>query len=125
MSSPLKSKGMALSFGERHWLPWLGRTGKLAMGWSCWLNRGSRAELEKVFEGIAQTRVRLLQTWAHGQWSWLAELAEGLARDFTWLDSQLLADKRVDVLVDVLSADPPGRAAARLPVRAGAQRCAR
>ncbi len=93
MSSPLKSKGMALSFGERHWLPWLGSTGKLAMGWSCWLNRGSAAEQEKIFEGIAQTRVRLLHTWANSQWSWLAELAEGLASDFTWLDSQLLQDK--------------------------------
>ena len=39
--STLKSKAMPLSAAERRWLPWLGRTGKLALGWSCWLNRGT------------------------------------------------------------------------------------
>ncbi|MCM2317754.1 MAG: methyl-accepting chemotaxis protein [Pseudomonas sp.] len=91
--SSLQSKGMALSSAERRWLPWLGRTGKLAMGWSCWLNRDSLPEVEKIFEGIAQTRVRLLQNWTRSHWTWLAELADGLARDFTWLDNRLLADK--------------------------------
>jgi len=84
---------MALSSAERRWLPWLGRTGKLAMGWSCWLNRSTCAEVEKVFEGIAQTRVRLLQSWTRSHWAWLAELADRLAHDFTWLDNRLLQDK--------------------------------
>ncbi|MBV2135009.1 methyl-accepting chemotaxis protein [Pseudomonas sp. MAP12] len=91
--SSLQSKGMALSSAERRWLPWLGRNGKLAMAWSCWLNRDALPEVEKIFEGIAQTRVRLLQNWTRSQWSWLAELADGLARDFTWLDNRLLQDK--------------------------------
>ncbi|MGF6690473.1 hypothetical protein M2318_000517 [Metapseudomonas resinovorans] len=34
----LQNSHMQLSPGERAWLPWFGRTGKLAMGWSCSLN---------------------------------------------------------------------------------------
>ena len=30
---------MSLSRKEQHWLPWFGGTGKLAMRWSCLLNR--------------------------------------------------------------------------------------
>ncbi|MCQ4347242.1 methyl-accepting chemotaxis protein [Pseudomonas stutzeri] len=95
--SSLQSKRMELSSAERRWLPWLGRTGKLAMGWSCWLNRDRYAEVEKVFEGIAQTRVRLLHNWARSHWAWLGELAEGLAGDFTWLDNRLLAERLGEV----------------------------
>ncbi|THG80603.1 methyl-accepting chemotaxis protein [Pseudomonas sp. A-1] len=91
--SSQQSKRMDLSSAERRWLPWLGRTGKLAMGWSCWLNRDTCAEVEKVFEGIAQTRSHLLHNWALTQWAWLAELADGLARDFTWLDNRLLQER--------------------------------
>ena len=89
--STLKSKAMPLSAAERRWLPWLGRTGKLALGWSCWLNRGTYPLAEQVFEGIAQTRVRLLQSWARSQWAYLHELAEGLSQDFAWLDNTLLS----------------------------------
>ncbi len=91
--SILKSKAMQLSGAERRWLPWLGRNGKLAMRWSCGLNRGSYPMVERVFEGIAQTRVRLLQNWTRSQWAYLGELAGGLSQDFSWLDNGLLAEQ--------------------------------
>lgn len=91
--STLKSKTMQLSGAERRWLPWLGRNGKLAMRWSCGLNRSSYPVVERVFEGIAQTRVRLLQNWTRSQWAYLGELAGGLSQDFSWLDNGLLAEQ--------------------------------
>lgn len=77
----LQSTRMPLSARERSWLPWLGRTGKLAMSWSCWLNRDNYSQVEQTFEGIAQTRVKLLQDWAATQWQHLSELAEGIGQD--------------------------------------------
>jgi methyl-accepting chemotaxis protein len=67
---------MNLSQTERHWLPWFGVTGKLRMRWATYLNRHSLAALEQAFEGIAQTRVKLLTNWANQQWAYL----EGFAR---------------------------------------------
>ena len=52
----LKSDAMNLTSQERRWLPFWGATGKLAMGWSCFLNRSMYATNEQVFEGIARTR---------------------------------------------------------------------
>ncbi len=72
----LKSELMTLSSDERNWLPWFGKTGKLAMTWTTWLNRRRYPWLENAFEGIAQTRVRLLTEWTHQQWAHL----EGFAR---------------------------------------------
>lgn len=60
----LKSDAMQLSPAERAWLPWLGKTGKLAMGWGTWLNKDRYPALEQAFEGFAATRVRILQSWA-------------------------------------------------------------
>jgi hypothetical protein len=71
----LQSSQMHLSANERSWLPWLGKTGKLAMGWSCRMNRNLYPRLEQTFEGIATTRVRILQNWASAHWQHLAELA--------------------------------------------------
>ncbi len=83
---------MQLSARERAWLPWFGKTGKLAMGWSCWLNRSLYPQVEQTFEGIAQTRVKLLQDWASSQWQHLAELAASIGQDLT-PDPQLLRAK--------------------------------
>lgn len=79
----LQSSRMNLSASERAWLPWFGKAGKLTMGWSCWLNRGMHLQVEHTFEGIAQTRLKLLQDWAAGQWQHLAELAETIGQDLT------------------------------------------
>ena len=74
--SVLKSSQMQLSSRERHWLPWWGATGKLAMRKSCWLNRRTLPLVEQTFESIAEIRVRLLTRWAQAQWELLAALAE-------------------------------------------------
>ena len=89
----LSSGSMELSSSEKGWLPWLGKTGKLRMGWACHLNRANYPQIEQTFEAIAQTRVRLLHDWACEHWEHLAELAEQLAQGFAQLDNTLLRDK--------------------------------
>lgn len=71
----LKSTSMELSAAERSWLPWFGHNNKFSLGWSCWLNRRTPPVVEQIFEGIAQTRVKLLQQWNRRQWKHLKELA--------------------------------------------------
>ncbi|MDT4812285.1 Methyl-accepting chemotaxis protein (MCP) signaling domain protein [compost metagenome] len=88
----LQSTRMQLSTRELAWLPWLGKTGKLAMRWSCWLNRDIYLQTEQTFEGIAQTRQKLLQDWATSQWHQLTELAEGIGHNLE-TDPQLLHAK--------------------------------
>lgn len=90
----LKSASMSLSEAERGWLPWFGKTGKLAMTWSCWLNRHRYQTLEQVFEGIAATRANLLMEWAGAQWQWLGGQAEQLAETWPKLDNTRLAEQR-------------------------------
>ena len=91
----LSSNFMQLSANEKRWLPWFGKTGKLTMGWSCWLNRSAYPVIEQTFEAIAETRVQLLQNWTREKWEHLAELAEHLSADFASLDSTSLVDKLV------------------------------
>jgi len=67
----LRSEQMQLSTAERSWLNWFGKTGKLQMGWACWLNRSRYALMEKAFESIANTRIKLLQQWVRRQWTQL------------------------------------------------------
>ncbi|WP_428773200.1 methyl-accepting chemotaxis protein [Vibrio sp.] len=66
---------MQLSPSEQSWLPWFGPTGKLAMKKACYLNRRRVPSLEQTFENIAQTRVKLLTTWAENQWDFLRDAA--------------------------------------------------
>lgn len=89
----LSSQAMQLSSSEKHWLPWFGKTGKIALGWSCRLNRSAYPVIEQTFEAIAHTRVQLLHNWTREQWEHLAELAEHLAGDFAHIDSASLLDK--------------------------------
>lgn len=81
---------MSLSAAERHWLPWTGSSGKLAMGWACRLNNNRYAQLEEIFESIASTRVRLLQQWCENQWSGLQGIAEALLAEPEQIDTQQL-----------------------------------
>ena len=71
----LKGCQMQLSRSERHWLPWIGTNSMLRLGWSCFLNRNAYSIVEEVFEGIAATRVHLLQQWTSSHWKQLQELA--------------------------------------------------
>ncbi|GAB6042772.1 methyl-accepting chemotaxis protein [Endothiovibrio diazotrophicus] len=89
----LKSETMNLSAAERGWLPLFGATGKLKMGWSTHLNRHTYPTVERIFEGVAATRVRLLTHWAEGQWEHLAALAEALARDLPAIGDTRLREK--------------------------------
>ncbi len=67
--------------GRPGWLPWMGRNGRLALGWACLANRSRRTALEATFEGIAATRHRLLVDWANGHWQFLEAVARDLAGD--------------------------------------------
>ncbi|WP_330109871.1 methyl-accepting chemotaxis protein [Methylophaga thalassica] len=91
--SQLRSTSMNLSHKEKTWLPWFGPTGKLAMSWSCRLNRHNYAAVEKTFEGIAATRVKILQQWVENQWNQMSFLAEQLAGSYPELQASLLDDR--------------------------------
>ncbi len=75
----LKSTSMNLSPKEKSWLPWLGATGKLKMGWSCFINQGRYPQVEQTFEGVAETRKKILIEWAQYRWQFLEKMAEKLS----------------------------------------------
>ena len=72
----LKSDSMTLLSQERHWLPWFGKTGKLAMRWACLLNRDRYQAMEDAFDNFARHRVNLLNQWAEHHWRILAGIAQ-------------------------------------------------
>jgi len=74
MTAP--SPTMSLSHKELHWLPWFGRNGKLALRWSCLLNRHRHDAMAQIFGSLAANRVDILQRWAAGQWAQLETLAQ-------------------------------------------------
>ena len=88
----LKSQQMNLSDSERAWLPWSGRTGRLAMGWACHLNKWRYSILEEIFETIATTRVRILTEWTEQQWSFLSGMSQQVAHDWPKFDAEMLAE---------------------------------
>lgn len=90
----LKSHRMQLPPTERHWLPWFGKTGKLAMRWACHWSQDRLSAIESTFEGFAATRRQILQDWTHQQWAHLAEFAEALAPQLATLSSAQLQEKR-------------------------------
>ena len=90
----LKSANMQLSGVERRWLSWFGKTGKLAMFWSCFLNRHRYGIVEKIFDGIANTRHKLLMQWAGNKWEFLGNLAATLSEDFPSFAHDLLQEKK-------------------------------
>jgi len=90
----LKSEIMHLSRQELSWLPWTGKTGKLAMRWACYLNRRRYPVLEETFEAIATTRVNMLRGWAKQQWSMLENLSVELIDGFPLIDVAVLNAKK-------------------------------
>ena len=107
----LQSNLMHLSASERHWLPWSGPTGKLAMRWSCWLNRGVYPVVEQVFEGVAQSRVRILQNWVASHWGHLADLAANLGEAVGHVAGDVLEGKRAQLpdISELFVIDSQGR----------------
>jgi len=75
----LSSYSMALSAREQSWLPWLGRTGRLAMRHACFLNRDRYPAIESTFESFARTRVNILKQWTEQLWQNLDGTATRLA----------------------------------------------
>ena len=66
---------MNLTSKERRWLPWFGANGKFSLAWSCFVNRSRYHSVEQTFEGIATTRIKLLQQWTENHWEHLSALA--------------------------------------------------
>ncbi len=107
----LQSNLMHLSASERHWLPWSGPTGKLALRWSCWLNRGVYPAVEQVFEGVAQSRVSILQNWVASHWDHLADLAANLGEAVGHVAGDVLEGKRAQLpdISELFVIDSQGR----------------
>ncbi len=49
------------------------------MGLSCFLNRESYSGVETIFDGISETRIKLLKDWTEQNWLFLSALAEEIA----------------------------------------------
>ncbi|MDD3575870.1 MAG: methyl-accepting chemotaxis protein [Halothiobacillus sp.] len=93
--SSLKSESMALSSSERRWLPWFGANNLFGLKWSCFLNRKMYPVIERTFEGIAATRVKLIQSWAESHWAHLSHLADDLTYSLNTITPQILQEKRL------------------------------
>ncbi|RDL46085.1 methyl-accepting chemotaxis protein [Marinomonas piezotolerans] len=74
----LQSDSMALTTSEKRWLSIWGANGKLRLGWSCYVNRKAYKDIETTFEGIANTRVKLLQQFTNNVWDRLEQTALSL-----------------------------------------------
>ncbi len=83
---------MNLSAGELSWLPYFGKTGRIAMGWACRLNKWRYPILEEIFETIASTRVRILTEWTEQKWSKLSGMSQQIAHDWPRFDQETLAE---------------------------------
>ncbi|EWH08366.1 methyl-accepting chemotaxis sensory transducer [Catenovulum agarivorans DS-2] len=89
----LKSSAMQLTAKEKSWLPWFGSNGKFNLGYSCLVNRSTYQAVEQTFEGIAATRVKILQLWAQNQWEHLTSLANLIDLDKLANNQSLLLSK--------------------------------
>ncbi|CAH0525851.1 methyl-accepting chemotaxis protein [Vibrio hippocampi] len=104
---------MNLTSDERRWLPWFGATGKLAMRKACFFNRNRTTELEQTFESIAQTRVKLLTTWAENQWRFLDDAAFYLSSkpENEYTDALSLLNERGRDFSELFMVSPDGEVA--------------
>jgi len=107
----LVSHEMNLSAAEKRWLPVFGGNGKLQLGWSCFLNRQLYPVIEQIFEGIASTRVKILQQWATSHWQHLDELAAQCAEADAsqWLDLLLKRKDQVGDFSELFIIDGEGQ----------------
>ncbi|MEJ2743958.1 MAG: cache domain-containing protein, partial [Gammaproteobacteria bacterium] len=109
----LRSSTMQLTTREKSWLPWWGATGKWRLSWSCFLNRSRYEEVERTFEGIAETRKRILIQWVTFKWTILEKLTHKMSSDFT--NDQAVrvvlheALKTVEDFSELFVVDPSGR----------------
>jgi len=128
----LKSNNMHRHSEEKHWLKWWGPVGKIRMRWSYLLNRHRVADVEKTFEGIVQTRKKLLIQWAEQQWAYIESLARIIEKDWPNLSNESLINtcslqKEISEIFIIsptgnvlYSSFPPHQYAADLPSQASA-----
>lgn len=90
----LRSHRMDFKGREQRWLPWFGKTGKLAMRWSWFLNAGQAERVEKTFSGLASTRVDLLVNWARQYWQELELVGAALTQAWPTLSNDVLQRAR-------------------------------
>ena len=88
----LKSEQMNLTDNEMAWLPNMGKTGRLAMSWACYLNKWRYPIIEEIFESIASTRTRILTEWTEQQWSTLSGMSLQIAHEWPGFDAEILAE---------------------------------
>ena len=88
----LKSRQMNLTDSEKKWLPYRGKTGRIAMGWACYLNKWRYPILEEIFESFAATRVRILTEWTEQKWSTLSAISLQITHDWPRFDQEKLAE---------------------------------
>lgn len=62
------------------------------MSFSCFLNRESYSVVEAIFDGISDTRVKLLKDWAEQNWLFLSALAEEIAPSMEEGSGDILTD---------------------------------
>ncbi|MDX1816266.1 MAG: methyl-accepting chemotaxis protein [Marinobacter sp.] len=120
----LKSDSMNLTPAERGWLPFWGATGKLRMGWSCFLNRSMYGTNEHIFESIARTRRDALIGWAEDKWSFLEVLGQRLTGQTDEVVSELLGATaaRLREISELFVIDQDGRVlVSSVPTREGRQ----
>jgi methyl-accepting chemotaxis protein len=109
--SMLKSDLMRRDAAARSWLPWFGKTGKLALRWSTFINRRRYPILEQTFEGLATTRRQILVGWANQQWTLLEAMAEEVRRELPCPTTKLMQSLRVRCtdISELLYIDSSGR----------------
>lgn len=73
---------------------WLDFREGLPLWWSYKLNEKDKQTVEKIFEGIAKTRVSLLTDWAHEQWDVLEKAAMEMAR-VSSINQNIFLDNRL------------------------------
>ena len=107
----LQSHQMNYARRERRWLSWWGGNGKLALRWSCWLNRQQQAQVEKTFLGLAQTRRELLINWTHHHWQQMILIGNRVAATWPDLNEALLrqAHRHLPEVSELFVVDVSGR----------------
>src|SRR5690606_24046926 len=73
--------------------------------------RHSVPVVEEIFDGIAQSRARILQNWVAAHWVQLDDLASGLGADVLHVNAALLEAKRAQMadFSELFVIDPQGR----------------
>jgi methyl-accepting chemotaxis protein len=107
----LKSLMMNLTNKERSWLPWFGSNNKFSLALSCWLNKSTYAGVEESFEGIAATRIKLLEQWTLSHWEHLNSLLSTLQDKGLENGHDVLLQKLSDApdFSEVFILDPDGQ----------------